>query len=323
MRERLQELLQHLRFEANHPVARATPFTIMKKLVMLLPQGVMFLLFNFGSSFRRSDAAGAEQAPADDRLIAQIELPAIERGVPRSDDTVQNVVFHGYESTPDPLFAMTEIHRVLEPRGTVTLRVAGRFVDPRQRRIATREAVEPFTTGARGVPRLFEAVSASDDSIVLQSLKTTARNTTVRRIDIGCGSAKRAGFTGIDARAVPGVDIVRDVESHGLPFGDDTITDVYASHFLEHVRDLVGVMNEIHRVCCHGASVELIVPTLLGPWAAADPTHVRLFNARTFEYFTEARGAGEGYDGIAGLFQIVEQHVSTSLRVRLRVYKPR
>src|SRR4029079_9092635 len=129
----------------------------------------------------------------------------------------------------------------------------------------------------------------------------------------------------------PGVDVVRDIERHGLPFSDSTVTHVWSSHFLEHVHNLVFVMNEIHRVCCDDALVELSVPTLLGPWAAADPTHVRLFNARTFQYFEKdgvAPNVHEGspthdYANIVQGFEILEQRVSTSLDVKLRVIKER
>src|SRR4029079_7191486 len=124
----------------------------------------------------------------------------------------------------------------------------------------------------------------------------------------------------------PGVDVVRDIERHGLPFSDSTVTHVWSSHFLEHVHNLVFVMNEIHRVCCNDALVEIEVPTLLGPWAAADPTHVRLFNARSFKYFEEqgieVNGASEtggpqAYAEIIPGFEILEQRLSFTLYVAL------
>lgn len=77
-------------------------------------------------------------------------------------------------------------------------------------------------------------------------------------------------------------------------------------------------MNEIHRVCCNGAIVDLNVPSLLGPYAAADPTHARLFNARTFSYFEPGKGQ---YAGIAKGFEIIEQQVGFSIVARLRVVK--
>ena len=321
MRERLNELLRHLRFEADHPAARISPLAVLKKTIMVFPQAVMFLLFNFGSSFRRAQRAHVANEPADPPVVPLLELAIDEptRGLPFSDSTVEEVIFNGYEVVPDPIFAMSEIHRVLQPEGQLTLRFAGRFVDPRQLRAATRESIEFFTTGDS---KLFDLTRSGDGEATLQAHKEHGSKPSPRLIDIGCGTAKRPGFVGIDTRPLPGVDIVRDVERHGLPFSGDTIAGVYASHFLEHVRGLVEMMNEIHRVCCTGAEVEIVVPTLLGPWAVADPTHVRLFNARTFEYFTSARlPEGEAYGGVAGLFEIVEQRVSTSMYVRLRVVK--
>ena len=71
------------------------------------------------------------------------------------------------------------------------------------------------------------------------------------KIDLGCGNRKRNNFPdfiGVDAYPYSGVDIVRDVEKQGLPFGDCTVDFIYASHFMEHINNLIFVMEEIWRV---------------------------------------------------------------------------
>lgn len=80
------------------------------------------------------------------------------------------------------------------------------------------------------------------------------------RIDIGCGSAKKEGTLGIDMHWSPGVDHVVDLESQLLPFGDQSVSYVHSSHFLEHIRDPTGIFAEISRVCADGARVELWTP---------------------------------------------------------------
>ena len=40
------------------------------------------------------------------------------------------------------------------------------------------------------------------------------------RLDIGCGANKAPGFVGMDMRALPGVDIVHDVEQYPWPLPD-------------------------------------------------------------------------------------------------------
>lgn len=80
------------------------------------------------------------------------------------------------------------------------------------------------------------------------------------RIDIGCGSAKREGFIGLDSVAAPGVDCVLDLTKEPLPFDDDSVDYVFSSHFLEHVKVPFRLLGEISRVCKDGAKIEFWTP---------------------------------------------------------------
>ena len=111
----------------------------------------------------------------------------------------------------------------------------------------------------------------------------------MRKLDIGCGWQKKPGFIGIDAKPERGVDIIRDVE-RGLPFDDNSVDEVYTAHFLEHVKDLVFVMEEIYRVCKNKAKVRIIVPYYQSTGAVRDPTHVRFFAEDSFDYFDRTNG---------------------------------
>jgi hypothetical protein len=319
---RLRELLDQLSFEKLHRSRKPAAFPLLRKLLGVVPDAVAFALFNFGSSFGPQSISEPEPQPP--RTVPQLTLDSwTGGGLPLSDSVADAVTFSTYELVDDPVFALREIHRVARSGARVTVPLRTTWSDPLQKRLGTREALAPFfdaSARARqlGVDGLFTAVTIQDNQLVLEAIKgTTAPHPP--RIDIGCGTAKRDGFAGIDVLPLPGVDILRDVDRYGLPFSDGTIAAVHSSHFLEHVRDLVFVMNEIHRVCVDGAVVTLVVPTLLGPWAAADPTHVRLFNARSFGYFA-GESAG-GYAGIAAKFDLIAQQVGTEVRVTLRVVK--
>jgi SAM-dependent methyltransferase len=306
---RIRELLYHLRFERMH--GRTAPFALLRKLMMLIPNAAAFALFNFGSAFPRWRGRPVEAAPRDPAAVPLLRVEAPLRGLPLSDSVTEAVELADIDLVDDLVFAMREIHRVARPGARIGIALSGRWWHPAQRRVTTLEMLAHFSD--------YRTIQSAADSVVLEAVKSERDVAHPRRIDLGCGPAKRHGYTGIDHIALTGVDIVRDIDRHGLPFSDDTIAAVYASHFLEHVRDLVFVMNEIGRVCCHGAEVEIVVPTLLGPWGAADPTHQRLFNARSFGYFTgETEGA---YAGIAAPFALLEQRMSSSMYVRLRVVK--
>lgn len=106
-------------------------------------------------------------------------------------------------------------------------------------------------------------------------------------VDIGCGGSKQVEKAiGVDAWPHEGVDLVIDMED-GLPFGTASVDYMFAVHFLEHIHDLVGLMNEIHRVLKPDGVLHAMVPHARHVNAAADPTHVRYFNRQTFKYFCQ------------------------------------
>lgn len=110
-------------------------------------------------------------------------------------------------------------------------------------------------------------------------------NAPLRVIDIGCGPNKQYPWSiGIDRIELPGVDVVTDLEAP-LPLAGNTIDHVVAVHCLEHVQNLLGLMNEIHRVLRPGGVLHLIAPHWQCVNAVADPTHVRFFDRQTIKYF--------------------------------------
>ena len=70
-----------------------------------------------------------------------------------------------------------------------------------------------------------------------------------------------------------------------LPLADEVADEVHAHHLLEHVRNLVQLMEEIYRVCRPGATVHVSGPYYTSRGAFRDPTHVRFLAEDTFQYF--------------------------------------
>lgn len=106
------------------------------------------------------------------------------------------------------------------------------------------------------------------------------------KVDLGCGKAKPEGFIGVDRYPMPGVDIVADLDAP-LPIASDSVDLLYASHSLEHVRDLMATMREVYRVCKHGAQVCIVAPYYEQKLNLANPYHVWAFNEHTPRFWTD------------------------------------
>lgn len=104
------------------------------------------------------------------------------------------------------------------------------------------------------------------------------------KIDIGCGSKKHHGFIGVDIFPAPSVDVVADL-SIKFPFRDNSVDQIIANDFIEHLTDRIHTMNEIWRVCKPNALVDIFVPSSDGRGAFQDPTHVSFWNINSFQYY--------------------------------------
>jgi SAM-dependent methyltransferase len=130
-------------------------------------------------------------------------------------------------------------------------------------------------------------------------------------LDIGCGRKKLSGAIGVDRERLRGVDVVADLND-GLPFGDGEFDAVHADQVLEHVRDLVSLVYEVHRILRPGGVFLAHVPYFRSSWAHIDPTHVRSFTINSMDYFVRGTFCYEGYRFRQESFSKVEVFLDTS-----------
>lgn len=110
-----------------------------------------------------------------------------------------------------------------------------------------------------------------------------------QRLDLGCGIRKKDDCIAVDKLSTRATDVVTDVE-RGLPFKSDSFEYIWINHVLEHVSDLVQVMEEVWRVSVPEAIVEVRGPHFSSPnvvWG--DPTHRRALSLAMFSCFLPAR----------------------------------
>lgn len=84
---------------------------------------------------------------------------------------------------------------------------------------------------------------------------------TERKLEIGPGDSRIAGFESLDMVPRDGVDYIWDAAKH-LPFDDNTFELVYASHVLEHIPwyQVEDVVKEWIRIIRAGGTLEIWVP---------------------------------------------------------------
>jgi hypothetical protein len=111
-------------------------------------------------------------------------------------------------------------------------------------------------------------------------------------LNLGCGQKKVSGAVNLDISNRVGADVVHDLSIVPWPLPSDSFREVHAQDVIEHLGDTVGVMEEIHRVCCGGAHVRITVPHFSSANAFTDPTHRKQFSYFSFDYFDPAHPLG-------------------------------
>ena len=122
--------------------------------------------------------------------------------------------------------------------------------------------------------------------------------TTPTKIDLGCGSKKKEGFYGVDLVQCPGVDLVLDLFKFPWPWPDNSVDEVFSSHFIEHIPHacacsadhidpFLKFLDEVWRILKPGGKATLIGPyyTSMGAWQ--DPTHARALSDGTAAYMNK------------------------------------
>jgi hypothetical protein len=114
-----------------------------------------------------------------------------------------------------------------------------------------------------------------------------------RRLNLACGQDRLPGYEGVDIIGGPAVDFAFDVLSYPWPVEDDSVVEIFCSHFIEHIpmeyvdrrgaptrmsapgaRDaLLAFFDECYRVLCHDGRMTCIAPSACGDrdGARSDP----------------------------------------------------
>jgi len=122
------------------------------------------------------------------------------------------------------------------------------------------------------------------------------------RLHLGSGTTRMDGYVNVDAYPVEGVtDVVANLDSQyavSLPWAQGSVTEIFASHLIEHIRYPLPLMQELWRVAAPGCVATFRCPYGSSDDADEDPTHVRRMFTNSWGYFSQPfhwRSAGYGY----------------------------
>ncbi len=124
-----------------------------------------------------------------------------------------------------------------------------------------------------------------------------------RTLDVGCGINKYPGSIGIDHNPASRADVLCDLDCFPYPFRDNSFSFVRAVHVIEHVSDVIGAIEEFHRVLAPGGRIFLVTPHYTDFSSFCDPTHRWHLNSFSFRYFGPDHG-GFGYYSAARVQQL-------------------
>lgn len=118
-------------------------------------------------------------------------------------------------------------------------------------------------------------------------------------LNLGCGADIQDGMVNADIVALPGVDVVCDLDQP-WPWQAGAVDWIKASHVFEHVDNPVLFITEAHRVLRPGGLLDVRVPFWQHPNAFTDPTHRRYCTEHTFDYWVPGQALHEGYGPALG-----------------------
>lgn len=109
------------------------------------------------------------------------------------------------------------------------------------------------------------------------------------KLNLGCGNDIRKGFVNVDCKDFGGNQII-DLDKFPWPLKANTFDYVLANHVLEHLTEVVKVMEEIYRICKPNAVIKISSPHYASDSIYTDPTHKKGFSYRYFEFFSKKLG---------------------------------
>lgn len=133
-------------------------------------------------------------------------------------------------------------------------------------------------------------------------------------LNIGCGRCKEPLIEGkeirVDILDMPEVDVIWDLNKFPYPFEDNKFDKIIARDILEHLDDIFGVMEQLHRILKVGGTIYIHTTYWKTEDSFTDPQHKHFFTLRSFDYFDKDTQLGRDYGFYSRVnFKILEKYL--------------
>ncbi|OGK09914.1 hypothetical protein A2767_01830 [Candidatus Roizmanbacteria bacterium RIFCSPHIGHO2_01_FULL_35_10] len=129
------------------------------------------------------------------------------------------------------------------------------------------------------------------------------------KINLGCGQKYLKGFINTELNKSVKADLYFNLNKFPYPFRNSYATYILMDNVLEHLDNVIKVMQEIHRILKPNGMVKIIVPYFKSDGAYQDPTHKHFFTEKSMDYFSYS---GEYNYYTKSRFKILKKEISSS-----------
>lgn len=116
--------------------------------------------------------------------------------------------------------------------------------------------------------------------------KVLTKKQTAKKVilNLGAGKVRIPNSINVDLVNVPGyTDLVHDLDETPYPFKNNSVDEIHLYHVLEHLKDPLKKIEEMHRILKVGGTLYLRVPHFSSLGAFTDLTHIRPFAYSSFD----------------------------------------
>jgi len=138
-------------------------------------------------------------------------------------------------------------------------------------------------------------------------------NGNARVLNLGCGQqrwGRNGNYVGADIFPGKHVDVVLDLEGGKLPFPTETFDVVVLDQVVEHLLNLVPLIQECHRVLRDGGYLYITTPHFSNLNSWVDPTHHKHYSLHSFGFIFWEEKKVFTFPSIQGGFRKVSEEIT-------------